>query len=210
MTGTIYAAALNRKATLEALGDALLKSPYQSPPKAPVLHIKPANTRIGPGDSIPCPRDVPALRMGGTIGLVIGRTAGSVAEGDALSYLAGLVVANDVSIPYQSHYRPAIKQRCRDGFCPVGPLIPAVGTLDPDHLEVVIEIDGHIRQRAGGAGLVRGAAQLLADVSAFITFVPGDILLLGEPHDPPLAAPGQRVRVSIDGIGSLENEVRWE
>ncbi len=210
MTGTIYAAALNRRESLEALGDALLRSPYLSPPIAPVLHIKPANTRIGPGAPIPCPREVPALRMGGTIGLVIGRTASSVAEADALSYLAGLVVTNDVSVPYQSHYRPAIKQRCRDGFCPVGPLVTAAGTFDPDRLEVVIEIDGQIRRRAGGDGLVRGAARLLADVSTFITFAQGDILLLGEPHDPPLAAPGQRVRVVIEGLGSLENQVEWE
>jgi 5-oxopent-3-ene-1,2,5-tricarboxylate decarboxylase/2-hydroxyhepta-2,4-diene-1,7-dioate isomerase len=148
--------------------------------------------------------------MGGTIGLIIGRTAGSVAEEDALSYLAGLVVANDVSIPYESHYRPAIKQRCRDGFCPVGPLGSAAATLDPDRLEVIIEIDGRIQSRVRGDGLVRGAARLLADVSTFITFEAGDILLLGEPHEPPLASPGQRVRVVVEGIGSLANEVGWE
>ncbi len=210
MTGTIYAAALNRQATLDALGDALNMSPYQTPTIAPILHIKPANTRIGPGDPSPCPRDVAALRMGGSIGLVIGRTASSVMERDALSYLAGVVVANDVSVPYESHYRPAIKQRCRDGFCPVGPESTAAGALDPDRLEVIIEIDGRIQSRARGDGLVRGAAQLLADVSAFITFEPGDILLLGEPHEPPLARPGQQVRVVVEGIGSLANEVRWE
>ena len=94
MTGTVFAAALNRRETLEALGEALSRDPYRSPPKAPVLHLKPANTWIGPGEPIPCPPDVPALRMGGTIGLVIGRTASSVTETEALSYLGGLVVVN--------------------------------------------------------------------------------------------------------------------
>ena len=210
MTGTVFAAALNRRETLEALGDALHRAPYQVPPRAPVLHLKPANTWIGPGDPIPCPRDVPALRMGGTVGLVLGRTASSVTEAAALSYVAGLVVGNDVSIPYESHFRPAVTQRCRDGFCPIGPLVVTGGGFDPDRLEVVVEIDGRIETRASGGGLIRGAARLLADVSGFITLEPGDILLLGEPHRPPLAAPGQQVRIVVEGLGGLENPVRWE
>lgn len=206
MTGAVYAAALNRRGTLAALGDALHRPPYQAPPKFPVLHLKPANTWAGSGDPIPCPRDVPALRMGGTVGLVIGRTVSRVAEADALGHLAGVVPVNDVSIPYQSHYRPAIKERCRDGFCPIGPMTAG----DPDRIEVVIEVDGAVRCRTTGADLVRGAARLLADVSAFLTLAPGDVLLLGEPDDPPLAAPGQRVRVILGDGPSVDNVVEWE
>ncbi len=206
----VYVAALNRQATLDALGDALTRDPYREPPRAPILHLKPANTWIGPGDPIPCPRDVPALRMGGTLGLVIGRTASGVALADALDHVGGWLIANDVSVPYESHYRPAIKQRCRDGFCPIGPVVPASGLAEPDRSEVVIEIDGKIQCRADGSGLVRGAARLLADVSRFITFEPGDVLLMGEPHEAPLAGPGATVRIVIEGIGSLTNPVRWD
>lgn len=209
-TGTVYVAAMNRTAALEALGDALTREPYRAPPRAPVLHIKPANTWIGPDDPIPCPRDVPALRMGGTLGMVIGRTAGRVAVDEALSYVGGWLIANDVSVPYESHYRPAIKQRCRDGFCPIGPAFESTALLEPDRAEMVIEVGGKIASRTDGSGLVRGAARLLADVSAFITFEPGDLLLLGEAHDAPLAHPGSTVRVTIDGLGSLTNPVRWE
>ena len=92
------------------------------------------------------------------MGLVIGRTVPAVLPDEALADLAGLVVANDVSIPYQSHYRPAITQRCRDGFCPIGPLVVPTGPLDPDRLEVVIEVNGRIVCRTDGHGLVRGAA----------------------------------------------------
>ncbi len=210
MSRTVCAAAMNRVETLQALGDALNRDPYKTPPKAPVLHLKPANTWAGPGDPIPCPAGVPALRMGGTVGLVIGRTASAVTPDEALAHLAGLLVANDVSIPYQSHYRPAITQRCRDGFCPLGPLVVPGGALEPDLREVVIEINGRIVGRTDGRGLVRGAAQLLSDVSQFITFEPGDILLLAEPHEPPLAAPGDRVRIVIGGVGELENPVERE
>ncbi len=210
MSRTVFAAALNRLATLQALGEALNQAPYQAPPKAPVLHLKPANTWIGPGDPIPCPADVPALRMGGTVGLVIGHRMSAVAPDEALGLLAGVVVANDVSIPYRSHYRPAIKERCRDGFCPIGPLVVGGGAKDPDRLELVIEVNGRIVCRANGLGLVRGTAQLLADVSQFITFEPGDILFLGEPDEPPLAGPGDQVRIVVDGVGVLENPVGRE
>ena len=206
----VYVAALNRHATIAALGDALLREPYRTPPRAPVLHLKPANTWIGPGDPIPCPRDVPALRMGGTLGLVIGRRASRVAEGRALEYVGGWLVANDVSIPYESHYRPAIKQRCRDGFCPIGAVVDAAALTEPDRAEVVIEINGRIECRAAGSGLVRGAARLLAEVSTFITFEPGDLLLVGEPGRPPLAGPGDTVRIIIANVGTLESPIRWD
>jgi len=201
-------AALNRATSLAALGGALHRAPYQRPPEAPVLHLKPANTWSGPGDPIPCPPGVSGLRMGGTLGLAIGRTARRVAVADALSHVAGYAICNDVSIPYESHYRPAIKERCRDGFCPIGPVVPADGVGDPDRLEVAIEIDGVVRSRTTGSDLVRGAARLLAEVSRFITFEPGDLLLLGEPHDAPVAQPGDLVRVVIPGVGTLENPVR--
>lgn len=209
-TRAVYVAAMNRRTMLAALGDAVTRDPYRAAPVAPVLHLKPANTWIGPGDPIPCPREVPGLRMGGTLGLVIGRTASRVSAGRALAHVGGWIIANDVSVPYESHYRPAIRQRCRDGFCPIGPVHAPESVADPERLEVVIEVDGRIVTRADGTDLVRGAAALLADVSQFITFEPGDLLLLGEPHDAPLAAPGSTVRILIEGLGSLTNPVRWE
>ncbi len=203
----VYVAALNRAGILADLGDALHREPYLRPPVAPILHLKPANTWIGPGDPIPCPPGVSHLRIGGTIGLVIGRTARRVSAEEALDHVTGLTLCHDVSIRYQSHYRPAIKQRCRDGFCPIGETAPLPAGLDPDRLEVTIEINGVVRSRSTGADLVRGAATLLAEVSRFITFEPGDLLLLGEPSDAPVAAPGDRVRITAPGIAPLENPI---
>jgi 5-oxopent-3-ene-1,2,5-tricarboxylate decarboxylase/2-hydroxyhepta-2,4-diene-1,7-dioate isomerase len=145
--------------------------------------------------------------MGGGIALVIDKTASRVRPTDALDFVGGLALCNDVSIPYDSHYRPAIKQRCRDGFCPIGPTVPRPADLDPDRLEVVIEINGAIRSRSTGGDLVRGARQLLTEVSRFITFEPGDWLALGEPHDAPLAGPRGRVRIVVPELGALENQI---
>lgn len=203
---SVVAAALNRPVTLAALGEALKQPPYQAPPSAPVLHLKPANTWSVAGAPIRCPAGASALSMGGSLGLVIGRRATAVSKPRALEYLAGLVVVNDVAIPYPSHYRPAIAQRCRDGFCPIGAMSPLSAGADPGLLEVVIEIDGVIVTRER-PDYVRDPAALLADVTGFFTLAEGDILLLGEPAAPPVASPGQTVRVIVDGVGEITNPV---
>jgi 5-oxopent-3-ene-1,2,5-tricarboxylate decarboxylase/2-hydroxyhepta-2,4-diene-1,7-dioate isomerase len=146
--------------------------------------------------------------MGGSLGLLIGRTACRVTTAAALGHVAGYLICNDVSIPYSSHYRPAIRERCRDGFCPMSPPIPAKAVAtQPDQLAMTIAVNGLVRSRSDGSDLVRGAARLVAEISEFITLDPGDLVLLGEPADAPLASPGDRVRIEIPELGFLENEV---
>ena len=73
--------------------------------------------------------------------------------------------------------------------------------------EIRISINGELRCRANVADLVRPIDRLIADISEFLTLEPGDILLVGEPPDAPLARAGDRVRVEVDGLPALENEV---
>jgi 5-oxopent-3-ene-1,2,5-tricarboxylate decarboxylase/2-hydroxyhepta-2,4-diene-1,7-dioate isomerase len=206
-TGTVYVAALNRWATLVALGDALHAEPYRAPPTAPVLQIKPANTWSRAGQSIVCPAGVPALRMGASLAVEIGTRMSRVTEADAPGLIAGYRLANDVSVPYQSHYRPAIKTRCRDGFLPLGPLTEARLIPSPERVEVVVEINGAVKARVTGEDWVRDVWRLLADITQFITFEPGDLVLLGEIAEPPLARAGDLVRVSAEGFPPLDNPI---
>lgn len=203
--GTIYAAALNFRDVLDALGPALHQDPYKQPPQAPVLFIKPPNTWIGSGDPIPCPGGVERLRMGGTLAVVIGRTACRVSADEALSHVAGYTIANDVSVPHESYYRPPISQRCRDGFCPLSPAIAILP--NPDDVEIRIKINGDQRATSNTKNLVRSVPRLIADVTEFMTLHAGDILLLGEPANAPLARPGDIVRVEINGLAPLENTI---
>lgn len=205
---TIYAAALNFAGTYAALEPAMHTAPYNAPPKAPVLYIKPPLCRIAEGDSIPCPANVPALRMGGTLALVIGRSARRVQAATALSYIGSYAIANDVSIPEDSYYRPAILQRCRDGFCPMSEPKPAgEGSFCADSLAIRIFVNEQLAAEAHTASLRRSVSQLLADVTDFMTLYPGDVLLVGEPPAPPLARAGDVVRVEVDGLGSLTNRI---
>src|SRR3954468_21056661 len=117
---TVYGALLNFKDALDALGGAMHEPPYKAPPRAPVLYIKPRNTLAADGAPIVVPRGVDALRMGGTLAVVMGRAACRVREADALAYVAGYTVANDVCVPHDSYFRPSVRENCRDGFCPIG------------------------------------------------------------------------------------------
>lgn len=187
MINAVYGVALNFRAELEALGEQLYRDPYKKPPVAPVLYLRPRNTWNTSGAAIRLPGDAKELKMAGTLGVAIG---------------AGYVVVNDISIPHASYYRPAIRQRCRDGFCVIGSEI-----ADREPLEIRTFINGQLRCRANVADLVRPVDRLIADIGEFLTLQPGDILLIGEPPDAPLAKAGDRVRVEIDGLPAIENEV---
>jgi 5-oxopent-3-ene-1,2,5-tricarboxylate decarboxylase/2-hydroxyhepta-2,4-diene-1,7-dioate isomerase len=205
VAGTVYGVLLNYKGALAALGDAVHQPPYKAPPKAPVLYIKPANTWIGDGAPIPVPADVDALEMGAALGVVIARAACRVPAASALDHVAGYTVVNDVNVPHDSCYRPSIRFKCRDGFCPIGPRVDPVRVPDPDALAVRVYVDGELRQQNTTVNLVRRTAQLIADVTEFMTLAPGDILLTGVPERAPLARAGQRVAIEIEGVGRLEN-----
>jgi 5-oxopent-3-ene-1,2,5-tricarboxylate decarboxylase/2-hydroxyhepta-2,4-diene-1,7-dioate isomerase len=174
------------------LGEELHRDPYKKPPVAPVLYLRPRNTWSVPGVAIALPSDTKELKMAGTIGIVMGR----------MNQIAGYLAVNDVSIPHASYYRPAIRQRCRDGFCVIG----SETTENPPG-EIRISINGELRVCASTRDLVRPIQRLIADISEFLTLEPGDIVLAGEPYDAPLARAGDRVSVQVDGLPAIENHV---
>jgi 5-oxopent-3-ene-1,2,5-tricarboxylate decarboxylase / 2-hydroxyhepta-2,4-diene-1,7-dioate isomerase len=205
---TVYGTLLNHRGALAALGDAVNQPPYKAPPKAPILCIKPRNTHNGHGGNIVVPHGVAELEMGASLGIVIGRTACRLTEADALSAVAGYTVCNDVSVPHASYYRPSMRFKCRDSFMPLGPWIVAAHRVpQPDALAITVSIDGQARQRSSTAGMLRPVAALLAAVTDFMTLSPGDVLMLGVPAGAPGARVGQRVSITIAGVGTLENQL---
>lgn len=202
-TGTVYGALLNDRDTLARMGEALSRPPYQAPPRAPVLYIKTANTRCGEGAAVAVPADPGVVRVDATLGLVIGRAATRVSTAEALQHVAGYVIASDLTLPHDNVHRPPVRQRCRDGFLPLSTVYDAAALPDPDAAEVCVLVDGQERLRRRLATAVRGAAQLIADVTEFMTLAAGDILLMGPPEGAPLARPGQTVRIEVPGLGAL-------
>lgn len=204
--GTVYGALLNHRDALAALGDQVHAAPYKAPPVAPILYIKPRNTLVGHRVPVAVPEDAPELEMGATLGIVIGRIALRVAEERALEFVAGYTVVNDISVPHASVYRPSMRFKCCDGFCPMGPaIVPRALVPNPDALDIEVAIDGETVQRSNTSGLIRPVARLIADVSKFMTLYPGDVLMVGVAAGAPRAKAGQSVRITIHGVGQLEN-----
>jgi 5-oxopent-3-ene-1,2,5-tricarboxylate decarboxylase / 2-hydroxyhepta-2,4-diene-1,7-dioate isomerase len=206
--GTAYGTLLNHRDALAVLGDAVHQPPYKAPPKAPVLYIKPRHCLAGHGAAVEVPAEADALEVGAQLGIVIGREACRVRETDALAFVAGYTICSDLSVPHPSYYRPSLRFKARDGFLPLGPWILAANHVpDPDALEVVVHIDGREAQRYATAGMQRGVARLIAEVSSFMTLARGDLLMLGAGPAAPRAGAGQKVRITIEPIGALEHRL---
>jgi 5-oxopent-3-ene-1,2,5-tricarboxylate decarboxylase/2-hydroxyhepta-2,4-diene-1,7-dioate isomerase len=208
LSGAVYGALLNHRTALQALGDAVNRPPYNGAPQAPVLYIKPRNTLAADGDPIALPPGVDELEVGASLGLVIGRPSSRLPESHALEYVAGYLIVNDVSVPHLPYYRPSIQFKARDGFCPLGPrVVPRAAIANPDALTIRVYIDGELKQATTTSQLVRPVARLLADVTEFMTLMPGDVLAVGVASPAPRIRAGQRAGIEIEGLGRLENPI---
>jgi 5-oxopent-3-ene-1,2,5-tricarboxylate decarboxylase/2-hydroxyhepta-2,4-diene-1,7-dioate isomerase len=203
----VYGVVLNFRNELAALGEAVNAKPYNQPPRAPILYVKPANTWIGDGEPIALPPGESLLQPGATLGIVFGRAAVRVTERTALDHVAGYCVVNDVRLPHDSYYRPALKQLCRDSFCAIGTPVDHSPAFNLDALTLRTYVNGSLQHEANTRDLVRSASRLIAEISDFMTLGAGDILMIGVPHGRPSARAGDRVRVAVEGIGHIENPV---
>lgn len=205
VSGTVYGVVLNDHASLSKIGDALEAAPYKGAPKAPAMYIKPANTRVGCGASVTLPNGANAVEVGATVGLVMGRAAARLSRDYALDAVAGIVLAGDLSLPHASYYRPAIREKCFDGSLPLSSVKPLTNLAN---LQLTTEIDGKIVEQRLLADLVRDPAQLLVDVTEFMTLSQGDVLLVGVSYMAPQAAAGSQVKISAEGVGSLQFSIQ--
>ena len=211
ISGTVYGTLLNYKGVYQALETSMQEAPYQAPPKAPILYIKPENTFTSFGAAIPLPTDVTTLEIGASLGVVIGKTAKQVKQVEALEYVQGYTVVNDVTIPHESVHRPAVKQKARDGFCPIGPwIVDRHAIKNPNNLQIRVMINDEQKQKNNTKNLIRSVEELIVDVTAFMTLYAGDMLLVGVPENPPLAKENDQVTIEIEGIGILKNTIKNE
>jgi len=208
LSGTVYGTLLNQRGALAALGTAINEPPYKAAPKAVVLYVKPRNTLAADGADILLPADATELEVGANLGLVIGRTACRVDPAEALQHIAGYLIVNDISVPHLPYYRPSVRFKARDGFCPLGPRVtPRAAVADPAALTITVRVDGELRQSASTADLIRPVATLLAEVTEFMTLAPGDVLAVGAAAGAPRVRAGQEVVVEISGLGCLSNRI---
>jgi 5-oxopent-3-ene-1,2,5-tricarboxylate decarboxylase / 2-hydroxyhepta-2,4-diene-1,7-dioate isomerase len=204
LSGSVYGVLMNHPSALAAIGEAASRPPYNAPPVAPVLYIKPRNTLAPANSAVTVPAGTPELEVGACVGLVIASTACRVAEPQALEFVAGYLIVADVSVPHSSYHRPSVRYRARDGFCPLGPAVTARAAVEnPDALTIRTYIDEVLVQTSSTADLIRPVRRLLADVTEFMTLSPGDVLALGAAAPAPRVRAGQSMSIEIDGLGRL-------
>jgi acylpyruvate hydrolase len=186
-------------------------------PPYPVVFAKFANTIIGPEDDIPFYPISEQLDYEAEFAFVIGKRAKNVSQADALDYVAGYTIVNDVT--YRDLQRRTIEWlqgKTVDGSAPMGPWIVTSDELkDPSGLEVVLTVNGEVRQKSNTANLVFTVQYLVEFLSSLATLEPGDIILTGTPGGVGVAREpqvflkdGDIVRIEIDKIGVLKNRVK--
>ncbi|MBV1790486.1 fumarylacetoacetate hydrolase family protein [Marinobacterium sp. D7] len=203
--------ALNDKAQLAALASTFNEAPYKKPPTQPVLYYKPRNTWNIDGAEIEWAKDfdgndVPAMAVGASLGVVIGKETCRVSVDEALDHVGGYTIVGDFSLPEESYYRPDIKGKCLDGSAPVGPeIVSAEKIAKPDALSVCININGEQKSVFELANMQLSVAELISIISRIMTLQPGEIIAVGFAGERVAVAKGDKVEASIEGVGTLTN-----
>jgi 2-keto-4-pentenoate hydratase/2-oxohepta-3-ene-1,7-dioic acid hydratase in catechol pathway len=184
-------------------------------PERPLLFAKWPNTLLENGAAIRIPPISKRVDYEAELGVVIGRRASGVAVDDALDFVAGYVVANDVSgRDLQFADGQWVRGKSLDTFLPIGDLVPASAVPDPQALPIRAILNGEVMQDSNTANMVFGVAEIVSFISQAITLEPGDLIITGTPagvgafRDPPVwLKPGDEITIEIDGVGSISNPV---
>ena len=174
-------------------------------PEEPLVFLKPSTAVIGPHDPIRLLAISRRVDHEGELAVVIGRIARNVRSEDAFKYILGYTCANDVTLrDLQKTDDQWARAKGFDGSCPLGPWIET--DLDPTDVRVETRLNGEVRQAGQTSDMVFGVATLIEYITAFMTLLPGDVLLTGTPEGVGPLAAGDLVEV--DGIGTLANPVQ--
>jgi 2-keto-4-pentenoate hydratase/2-oxohepta-3-ene-1,7-dioic acid hydratase in catechol pathway len=186
-------------------------------PKEPVVFMKATSSIIGPNDNVMIPRDSLKTDWEVELGVVIGREARYVDEADALSYVAGYCVVNDLSErAFQLEGTGQwVKGKSADTFGPIGPWLVTPDEIpDPQNLDLWLEVDSHRYQNGSTRTMVFSVAFLISYLSRFMSLQPGDIISTGTPpgvglgQNPPVyLRAGQKMRLGISGLGEQNQTV---
>jgi 2-keto-4-pentenoate hydratase/2-oxohepta-3-ene-1,7-dioic acid hydratase in catechol pathway len=185
-------------------------------PEAPTLFAKAPNSVIKPDEPIVIPPHVREPDYEGELAVVIGRQARNVSHGDALSYVAGLTIAHDVSArDHQFNTGQFTWSKSFDTFCPLGPEVVSIDEVDlAAGLPLETRVNGEVMQSASTSELIFDVPTLIAWISQGLTLDPGDVILTGTPSGVGMARnphrflqDGDVVEISIGGLGTLRNPV---
>lgn len=186
------------------------------PPMKPNLFSKLPSAIIGPGEAIIHPRATQMLDFEGELAVIIGREGKHIPEAQALDYVFGYSILNDVTArDLQKSESQWVRAKGSDTFAPFGPAIVTADEIpDPRNVPIRTYLNDELVQDSNTREMIFGVRKLMAFVSEVVTLRPGDILSTGTPagvgvyrNPKKLMKPGDRIRVELPPIGVLENPV---
>jgi 2-keto-4-pentenoate hydratase/2-oxohepta-3-ene-1,7-dioic acid hydratase in catechol pathway len=173
-------------------------------PAEPLLFLKAPSAVIGPGGAIVLPKESEQVEHEAELGVVIGRRVRRIAREQAMSAVYGYTCVIDVTArDLQKKDGQWSRAKGFDTFCPVGPWVETELERGPGDLGISLTVDGAVRQSGRTSQMVHDVAALIAHASAAMTLEPGDLLVTGTPEGVGPLAPGNKVVISIEGIGEL-------
>ena len=216
--GAIYCVGKNYYAHADEFhGSGFDSSSKEAVPAHPVIFTKPQGSVVGPGVPVKAALDhTNTVDYEGELGVVIGKDAFQVTKADAYQHVLGYVIINDVtSRELQRRHGQWIVGKGLDTFCPMGPwLVTADEAGDPAAMELMTEINGEVRQKASVSDLIFDIPTLIETMSRTMTLRAGDIIATGTAAGvgigftpPRYLKSGDTMRVTITGLGSLDNPV---
>ena len=189
----------------------------KTPPKEPVIYMKPRTSLIGPFEDIVCPKFVTQLDYEGELAFVIGKNCKNVSEKDSLDYVAGYFALNDVSArDIQFIDKQYTRAKGFDTFGPCGPWLTTPEEIpDPHNLRITTRVNGEIRQNSSTSNMVLRVDRIIHSLSKVMTLEPGDIISTGTPSGTVLSLSshlkylqhGDVVEVEVERLGKLRNKV---
>jgi 2,4-diketo-3-deoxy-L-fuconate hydrolase len=187
-------------------------------PAEPVLFMKSTTAVTGPNDDIIIPRDSKKTDWEVELAVVIGRKASYVEEADAMNYIAGYCLHNDVSEREFQLERGGTwdKGKGCDTFAPIGPFLATKEEIaDVHNLNLWLKVNGHVMQNGSTSNLIFKIPILVSYLSRFMTLLPGDIISTGTPagvglgmKQPVYLKPGDEVESGIDGLGLAKQHLK--
>lgn len=214
----IFCAASNYASHANEMGTVLAAKSQSKP----YMFLKLANCVIGTGDVVQMPPETAKLDWEVELAAVIGRRIRRVSVEDALDAVAFYTVVNDVTardLNLRSDYpfkHDWFQGKCHDTFAPFGPwLVPASQIPDPQLVQMRLDVNGEAMQEDSAANMIWSVREQIAYLSTIVTLEPGDVVATGTPTGVGMGRgvylkAGDRMVATVEGIGSLHNEVRAE
>ena len=220
LLGVAFEAVIKRPPKIIAIGlnyRAHAEESNMALPEVPLVFTKQSTSANGPYSPIYWSEEGNAMDYEGELALVISRNCRRVTQDQAKEVILGFCVANDVSVrDWQMRGTPPsfTMGKSWDSHCPIGPSIVVGEGIDPHNLRLQTWVNGALRQDSRTDDLIFDCYALIEFLSTAFTLEAGDVILTGTPsgvgfaqQPPARLAPGDRVRVEIEGLGAIENEV---